>query len=80
MKTLDDMGPAKLLADEQESVREAADSLFFSESSADESAIDALDRTRALVDRLVESGRWSDERAAELAADLEACGPASLVA
>ena len=80
MKTLDDMGPSKLLADEQESVREAADALFFSERGADESALEALDRARALVERLVDSGRWSEERAAELAGDLEACGPGSLVA
>jgi len=80
VKTLDDMGPSKLLADEQESVREAADALFFSESGADESASEALDRVRALVERLVDSGRWSEERAAELAGDLEACGPGSLVA
>ena len=80
MKTLDDLGPSKLLADEQESVREAADALFFSERGADESALEALDRARALVERLVDSGRWSEERAAELAGDLEACGPGSLVA
>lgn len=80
MKTLDDMGPSKLLADEQESVREAADALFFCESAADEAAIEALDHTRALVERLVDSGRWSEERATELAGDLEACGPGSLVA
>jgi hypothetical protein len=80
MKTLDDMGPSKLLADEQESVRAAADALFFCESGADEAAIEALDQTRALVERLIDSGRWSEERAAELAGDLEACGPASLVA
>lgn len=79
MKTLDDMGPSKLLADEQEAVRAAADALFFSESGTDEAASEALDSTRALAERLVEWGRWSDERAAELAGDLEACGPASLV-
>jgi hypothetical protein len=60
-------------------VREAADALFFSESGADEAAIEALDRTRALVARLVDSDRWSEERAAALAGDLEACGPGSLV-
>jgi hypothetical protein len=80
MKTLDDMGPSKLQADEQASVREAADALFFCESGADAAAIEALDHTRALVARLVDSDRWSEERAAELASDLEACGPGSLVA
>jgi hypothetical protein len=80
MRTLDDMGPSKLQAAEQASVREAADALFFSESGVDGAAREALDHTRALVARLVDSDRWSEERAAELAADLEACGPGSLVA
>jgi hypothetical protein len=80
MKTLDDIGPVKLLADEQESVREAADALFFCESATDTTAMDALDRIRAVIDRLVASERWTDERASELLRDLEACGPASLVA
>jgi hypothetical protein len=80
MKTLDDIGPAKLLADEQESVRQAADALFFCESAADTAAMEALDRIRAAMERLVASERWTDERASELVRDLEACGPASLVA
>jgi hypothetical protein len=80
MKTLDDLGPAKLLPAEQESVREAADALFFCESGADPVAGEALDRIRTVVDHLVASERWTEERASELVRDLEACGPASLVA
>jgi hypothetical protein len=80
VRTLADVGPAKLLPAEQELVRETADALFFCESASDVAAIEALRETRATVERLVESGRWTEERAAELAADLEACGPGSLVA
>ena len=80
MKTLDDMGPSKLLADEQQSVRDAADALFFCESAGDQTALEALDRVRAVTERLIEAGRWTEERAAELVRDLEACGPTSLVA
>jgi hypothetical protein len=80
MQTLADVGPTKLLADEQEHVRNAADALFFCESPDDRTAFDELDRSRAMLERLVSSGRWTEERAAQLARDLEACGPASLVA
>lgn len=76
MQTLTDLGPAKLLADEQELLRETADELLFSEDGA----VEARDRAGALIARLVESGRWSDERADQLRRDLEACGPPSLVA
>ena len=79
MRTLADMGPTKLLPDEQELVRETADVLFFCESAADEAAIDALEQALGTLERLVESGRWSEERAGELARDLEACGPGALV-
>jgi hypothetical protein len=78
MKTLDDMGPSKLLPDEQDSVREAADVLFFAEQ-AEDLDFDALERTRATIERLVSTERWTEERAGELAADLEACGPGVLV-
>jgi hypothetical protein len=80
MKTLGDLGPAKLLPGEQESIREAADALFFCESAADGVAVEALDRIRVVIDHLVASQRWTEERASELVGDLEACGPASLVA
>lgn len=80
MRTLADIGPTKLLADEQELLRETADALLFSEGNTDEAAIEAREAAVALLERLVESGRWTDERAAELVRDLEACGPHSLVA
>jgi predicted HAD superfamily phosphohydrolase len=75
--TLADVGPTKLQTDEQELVREAADTLLFCEDiHADVSAQEALDDIDELVERLVASERWTPERAEELRRDIEACGPA----
>ena len=74
VKTLEDLGPAKLLADEQERIREAADTLIFA-SGPDDHVIAALDDVSALAAHLAESGRWTDERATALVDDLSACGP-----
>ena len=78
VKTLEDLGPAKLQPAEQARVREAADTLIF--------AVD-LDEARAamadvdsLAEQLVASGRWSEERGKQLADDLLACGPVTPVA
>ena len=78
VKTLEDLGPAKLQTDEQARVREAADTLIF--------AVD-LDEARAamadvdsLAEHLVASDRWSEERAKQLVDDLLACGPVTPVA
>ena len=78
VKTLEDLGPAKLQPAEQARVREAADTLIF--------AVD-LDETRAamadvdsLAEHLVASDRWSEERAKQLVDDLLACGPVTPVA
>ena len=77
MKTLRELGPAKLLPAEQQRIRSAADALLFSPSMAtDQSARAAFLDVDALCEHLVESGRWSAERAVELANDLWACGPA----
>jgi hypothetical protein len=73
VKTLDDLGPAKLQPGELERVRDAADTLIFA-SHTDE-VHPALDDLRELTERLVASGRWSEERAEELVRDVEACGP-----
>jgi hypothetical protein len=74
-RTLADLGPTKLLADEQRRVREAADTLLFCEDAQDEVAVAALADVRAVVDHLIETGRWTEERAARLADDIAACGP-----
>jgi hypothetical protein len=77
VKTLDDLGPAKLQPAELETIREAADTLIFA-SSADETRA-ALSGVRELTDHLVSVDRWTEERAEQLLSDLEACGPVSPV-
>ena len=77
METLRELGPAKVLPGEQDRIRSAADALLFSTSIAtDESARAAFLDVDALCEHLIESGRWSTERAVALANDLWACGPA----
>lgn len=76
-KTIEDVGSAKLQPIEIERLREAADTLLFIEEPAD--ARDALRDVEALCLHLIESGRWSDERAAQLRDDVAACGPVSPV-
>ena len=79
VKTLEDLGPSKLLDTEQERIRDAADTLIFAER-ADDHVVAALEDIRALAGHLAESGRWSDERAAELVADMGDIGPLAPVA
>jgi len=81
MKTLEDMGPAKLLDSERERIRAAADTLFFSEDLAtDAEAREAVSDMTALARHLVDSERWLDESARKLLEDLSACGPLQPVA
>jgi len=77
MKTLNDLGPSKLHADEQELIRDAADTLLFTE---DATAEQALGRVDELAGRLVDSDRLLAETADQLLRDLEDCGPAPAVA
>jgi hypothetical protein len=78
MKTLEDVGPSKLLEHEQQRIRYAADNLIFAgELSADVEAQDALADVEALCQTLVESGRWEQVSASRLAGDVYECGPAS---
>jgi hypothetical protein len=78
IRTLEDLGPAKLLPVEQERIRDAADNLIFAADSDDAWA--ALADVDALAEHLVATDRWSEERAAELAQDVLACGPLAPVA
>jgi hypothetical protein len=78
LRTLEDVGPTKLHDSEQARIREAADTLIFATSL--EEARDALEDVDALAEHLVATGRWSEERAAELAQDILACGPLAPVA
>lgn len=76
IKTLNDMGPAKLQPSEQDRIRTAADSLIFcADLFADDAANEALEDTERLCRALVESGRWERATASRLAADLRGCGP-----
>ena len=77
VKTLDDVGPAKLQRAELQRVRDAADTLIFA-FDLDEARA-ALEDIDALSEHLVDSGRWSDERAQQLLDDILACGPVTAV-
>jgi hypothetical protein len=77
VKTLDELGPAKLQPVEQERVRNAADTLIFA-ADLDEARA-ALEDVDALAEHLVASDRWSSDRARELVEDILACGPVAAV-
>ena len=81
VKTLDDLSASKLHPAEQQTVRDAADALFFCEDlggdSEAERALAALDE---LADRLASSQRLLPETADRLRADVQACGPLAPVA
>ncbi|MEA2128313.1 MAG: hypothetical protein QOJ85_1204 [Solirubrobacteraceae bacterium] len=70
VKTLDDLGPAKLTDAEQTVIRTAADALLF-----DGDAYDELAAVEDLAQTLVDGGRLSAERARLLVDDVAACGP-----
>jgi hypothetical protein len=78
VRTLDDVGATKLHHNEQVSIREFADTLIF--AATPEEARETVQEVEALGERLVASGRWTEERAAELVADILACGPLAPVA
>lgn len=73
--TLEDVGPTKLLPAEQARIRDAADTLLFAADLDTPGARDALEDVASLLAALVESGRWTQERANDLAEDLGGCGP-----
>ena len=70
--------PRSCTHSEQARIRDAADTLIFAASLEDARA--ALEDADALCEHLVATGRWTEERAAELAQDLLACGPLTPVA
>jgi hypothetical protein len=81
MRTLEDVGPAKLTDSERDRVRHAADTLFFAEDlGTDADARDAVSDITALARHLVESERWLDETARKLLQDVLAAGPLAPVA
>ncbi len=78
MRTLEELAPSKLLPDELAIVREAADTLLFSEDLDAHGAREALSHVEALLVRLVETERWTPERAQQLGDDIAACGPVTM--
>lgn len=76
IKTLDELGPSKLLGAEQDRIRHAADNLVFcSNIAGDIAAQEALEDIERLCHALTESGRWERVTAERLSADVHACGP-----
>ncbi len=76
VKTLDELGPSKLLGAEQDRIRDAADQLIFSaDLEADLAAREALIDVERLCESLVESGRWEQATAGRLLDDVTDCGP-----
>ena len=73
VKTLEDIGPTKLLPAEQDRIRDAGDTLIFA-ADMDDARV-ALEDIHALSEHLVESGRWSDSLAERLVDDILSCGP-----
>jgi hypothetical protein len=81
MRTLEDLGPAKLTESERDRVRQAADTLFFAEDlGTDAEARAAVSDITALARHLVESERWLDESARKLLQDVLGTGPLAPVA
>jgi hypothetical protein len=77
MKTLRDLGPAKLRSPEQALTRLAADALLFcADIVNDRSARMAFSAFDDMCERLVATGRWTPQRVDEFADAVWACGPA----
>ena len=75
IRTLHNLGPAKLLPHEEEIIREAADTLLFTaDPPADAEAGEAVAAIEAVAAHLVESERWTADRAALLVDDVLGCG------
>ena len=78
IKTLEDIGPAKLQPAEEQRIRDAADNLLFA-ADLDEARATLTD-VDTLAEHLIGSGRWTTERTTELVQNLQACGPVTPVA
>ena len=73
--TIDDLGATKLQDHEVQRLRDAADTLLFSETLDAPGARAALDDVEDLTHALMDSGRWTQERAQRLFDDVAECGP-----
>ena len=72
VKTLADESAVELSAEEQQTIRTAADALLF-----DGDGYDELAAVEDLVQQLVDAGRLSAERGRQLVDDVAACGPSA---
>ncbi len=76
VKTVDELGPSKLLPAERDRIRTAADLLLFAgDLTRDHEARDALLDADALCRHLVDSGRWESTAADQLVDLLFAWAP-----
>ncbi len=80
VKTIDELAATKLLAPEQQRIRDAADTLLFCETPDAPGAREALGDIEELTRHLAQSERWTEERARALADDVVACGPVAQLA
>jgi hypothetical protein len=81
IRTISEMGPAKLHPAEQDVIRETADTLIFAATFEDDPDANlAVDALAMLAGRLAESGRWTEERVEQLVDDILSCGPVEPVA
>lgn len=72
VKTLEQLGNVKLTVGEAQTIRSAADALFF-----DGDGYDELAAVEDLVQSLVDSDRWTAESGHRLVDDVAACGPSA---
>jgi hypothetical protein len=76
MSLIDELGPAKLHADEQQAIRDAADALLFTvDVASDPDARAALNHLDDVMQRLVDSERLISETADTILDAVEGCGP-----
>jgi hypothetical protein len=79
VKTLRDLGAAKLWPAEQACIREAADALLFCRDLDENDARHAVAAVTVLADDLIDAQRWTSLRAMQLLDDIWACGPSALL-
>jgi hypothetical protein len=76
MSLIEELGPAKLHAGEQQAIRDAADALLFSvDVASDPEAKGALDHLDDVMEKLVASERLLPETSDAILDAVEACGP-----
>src|SRR3954465_2457206 len=75
VRTVREVGPAKLWPSEQACIREAADTLLFCRDLDGEDARAAFTAAATLTDRLIDAGRWTSPGAGRLPFAVWAGGP-----